>query len=66
MAHHEHNHHGNHDHHPKRKGLHRDWRAWLVVGLMLAAMAMYLLSGDESFQPGQAEPGPRTPAAPAL
>jgi ABC-type nickel/cobalt efflux system permease component RcnA len=64
MTHHEHNHNHGHEHHAKKsRGLHKDWRAWLVVVLMLAAMAMYLLSGDESFQPGQAEPVPRMPAA---
>jgi hypothetical protein len=65
MTHHDHNHNHGHEHHAKKsRGLHRDWRAWLVVALMLAAMAMYLLSGDESFQPGQAQPGPIVPAAP--
>ena len=28
--------------------LHKDWRVWLAVALMLAAMAMYVLSLDES------------------
>ncbi len=48
----EHKHH--HEHHPasQRKGLHRDWRAWVVVLLMLAAMAAYVLSDDEALQPG--------------
>ena len=62
---HDHHHHGHdHDHHhgPKRRALHKDWRAWLVVGLMLAAMAAYVLSDDEALQPGGGE-GERMPAA---
>jgi hypothetical protein len=54
--HHEHAHHG-HNHageHHKPKGLHKDWRAWLVVGLMLAAMLAYIFSMDESLGPGGA------------
>ena len=64
MTHSDHEHHGHNDHHPpKRKALHQDWRAWLVVGLMLAAMAMYVFSVDESIQPGDPKPGERMPAA---
>ncbi len=61
--HHGHDHHG-HDHHQHRKppGLHKDWRAWLVVGLMLAAMLAYVLSDDERLQPGQPM-GEEMPAA---
>ena len=67
MTHSDHEQHGHHDHHhpPKRKGLHQDWRAWLVVGLMLAAMAMYVYSLDESVVPGDPEAGQRMPAAEA-
>ncbi|HTM56145.1 MAG TPA: hypothetical protein VL175_19105 [Pirellulales bacterium] len=61
--HHQGHHHGENHQGRTRTQLHKDWRAWLVVALMLAAMAMYLLSGDESFQPGQDAPGPRSPAA---
>ncbi len=35
-----------------QKGLHKDWRMWTVVILMLAAMAAYILSGDEALGPG--------------
>lgn len=53
------NHHGHHDHsHPQPKGdggLHKDWRAWTVVLIMVAAMAVYILSFDESIEPGQPE-----------
>lgn len=63
---HDHNGHGHHEHHPpKSKALHKDWRAWLVIGLMLAAMVAYVLSDDESLQPGL-PPGEQMPAAPAV
>ena len=31
--------------------LHKDWRVWLGVVLMLGAMAMYVLSLDDSVVP---------------
>ncbi len=51
---HLHNHPHNHPHHhgPWWKRLHRDWRAWAVVLLMLAAMAAYVLSSNEALRPG--------------
>ena len=55
--HHDH-HHGNHS----KKGLHKDWRAWLVVLLMLGAMAIYIFSDDEAIQPG-GKLNERVPAA---
>jgi hypothetical protein len=61
---HEHQGHGHVEHHGRKsKGLHKDWRAWLVVGLMLAAMAAYVLTMDESLQPdgGQQQPVPADP-----
>jgi hypothetical protein len=69
---HQHHDHGHHDHHQghKRKGLHRDWRTWVAVVLMLGAMAIYLLSMDESIQPagtpgfGMPAGGPPMEAAP--
>ena len=30
------------------KGIHKDWRAWVALLLMLGAMAAYVLSMDES------------------
>lgn len=30
---------------------HKDWRVWLMVGMMLAAMAMYVLTLDDSIVP---------------
>jgi hypothetical protein len=45
-----------------RPGLHKDWRTWVVIGLMLAAIGIYVLTLDEAVQPG---PAPQTgvPAA---
>ena len=66
-SHNEHPHH-NHDHkhqpsnHSSKKGIHRDWRFWVAVILMLAAMGAYVTSDDESLQPGGGE-GPPVPAA---
>jgi hypothetical protein len=31
--------------------LHKDWRTWVVVGLMLTAMIMYVLTLDDSILP---------------
>ncbi len=49
-----------HDHaKPGKKGIHKDWRAWTAVVLMLVAMVVYVLSFDESLQPeGDAEQTP--------
>jgi hypothetical protein len=54
MTHHDHGHHDHQHHtqHPKNKPLHKDWRSWLVVGLMLAAILMYVWSNDERDPPG--------------
>ena len=41
-----HNYHRSHG--PAWKRLHRDWRAWVVVLLMLAAMVIYLMTDDLS------------------
>jgi hypothetical protein len=65
--HHEHEHHGRHGGHPthKRKPLHKSWITWVVVGLMLAAMYAYVMSDNESLQPGNPVQGQAMPAAPA-
>jgi hypothetical protein len=34
-----------------RKKLHKDWRTWLIVALMLAAIGMYVLTLDDSIVP---------------
>lgn len=44
-----------HPHHEQNKGktgLHKSWITWTVVVLMLAGMAMYIMSDDESLGPG--------------
>jgi hypothetical protein len=33
------------------KKFHKDWRVWLVVGMMLAAMLTYVLTLDDSILP---------------
>jgi hypothetical protein len=43
-------------------GLHKDWRAWLVIGLMLAAIGIYVFTLDDSAQPGNV-PQAAVPAA---
>ena len=45
-------------------GLHRDWRTWLVIGLMLAAIGTYVLTLDDAIQPGGAAPSGIPAAAP--
>jgi hypothetical protein len=59
--HHEHGDH-HHEHSAASPGLHKDWRTWLVVGLMLLGMVVYVMSFDEEDQPG-GEVGPPVPAA---
>ena len=48
--------HDHEHHHSRKRGLHRDWRTWLIVGLMLAAMFAYVMSDDESLQFGGRRP----------
>jgi hypothetical protein len=55
MTQHNHKHPKSHDH-PQDGGevsrkFHKDWRVWLVVGMMLAAMCIYVLTLDESVVP---------------
>jgi hypothetical protein len=59
-----HSHHHGHDRekaahgHPtelwRGRGLHKDWRTWAVIALMLAAIGTYVFTLDESVQPGSA------------
>jgi hypothetical protein len=58
--HHEHDH--GHARGPWLKRAHKDWRTWVVVALMLGAMAIYVLSDNESLQPG-GEVQPSVPEA---
>jgi hypothetical protein len=47
------------------RGAHKDWRLWIVVGLMLLAMATYVMTMDEAVQPGK-KVQETVPAAPGL
>lgn len=49
---------------PARTPIHKDWRVWVVIGLMLAAIAIYSLSEDDSFAPGQPAAGQPAAAPP--
>ena len=53
-----------HEHHSPKPGLHKDWRTWTVVILMLAAMLIYILTNDEAIEPGGNGVEPQVPAAP--
>jgi hypothetical protein len=74
MTHHadhpQHANHANHANHgqqqkdAERKALHKDWRTWAVVILMLIAMATYVLTMDESDVPGS-QPQPAAASADA-
>jgi len=44
-------------HHPYWRRAHRDWRLWAMVILMLAALAVYLMTGDLRW-PVQVQPQP--------
>ena len=62
---HDHKHEHKHDtHHTPKWAPHKDWRLWTVVGLMLAAIAAYVLTMDESIIPGSNTEEPEVPAAP--
>jgi hypothetical protein len=61
---HKHDHKHHEEHRSSRKPLHHDWRAWVVVVLMLAAMAIYVMSQDESIVPGSGKVQQEVPAAP--
>jgi len=38
----------NHGRGDKKNAVHKDWRAWTIVGLMLIAMGAYVMSDNES------------------
>lgn len=52
--------HSNHQHHHQKpkKQMHKDWRIWTAVILMLMAMFAYVMTDDESLPPGADEPMP--------
>ena len=41
---------------PYWKGVHRDWRIWVVVFLMLVGMLMYVVTEDFSVRPRSQPP----------
>jgi hypothetical protein len=49
-------------HRPYWRRAHRDWRLWAIVILMLAAMAVYLMTGDLRW-PIHAQPQSMVPTA---
>lgn len=62
MPHHSDQHH--HPHHAQGPWKpHKDWRVWVGVVLMLAAMVAYVLTNNESVQPGRGTQDP-VPEAP--
>jgi hypothetical protein len=42
---------GNHEHRPYWKRAHHDWRFWVALVLMLAAMLIYVMTDDLSIVP---------------
>jgi len=68
MSHEKHSHSHPHHDHQEPKGpwwtqVHRDWRFWTALILMIVAMAAYVLTLDESMRPGGGVQQ-QTPAAP--
>jgi hypothetical protein len=51
------------EHAPRKRSIHKDWRLWAVVIVMLGAMAIYVMTMDEAVAPG-VRPGAEVPAAP--
>jgi hypothetical protein len=49
-------------HRPYWRRAHRDWRIWFCVVLMLAAMVVYLMTGDLRW-PFHGHPQPMVPIA---
>lgn len=47
MSHHNHDQHGHH-HAPARKPIHKNWKAWAIILLMIVCMLIYIFSLDES------------------
>ncbi len=62
MSHHNHGQGHGHDkkghakHGTKKRPLHRDWRLWVAVVLMLFSMFIYIITMDESMVPGGPPP----------
>jgi hypothetical protein len=48
---------------PRSRGLHRDWRTWAAVAVLLLAAAAYVLNLDQVLVPVAGRP-PVAPTAP--
>ena len=53
------------ENHAAWRRLHKDWRLWVIVGLMLLGILTYVMTMDEAVQPGGKVQEP-VPAAPGL
>ncbi|HEV3298715.1 MAG TPA: hypothetical protein VG055_03705 [Planctomycetaceae bacterium] len=62
---HHHDHSGHHHEDKPPRQFHKDWRVWVVVVVILAAMATYVLTNGEvlRFAPPPPESAPVTPAS---
>ena len=63
-----HRHHGEHNHNsehqpPYWKRAHRDWKFWMALSLMLAAMIIYVMSDNLAFRPRHQPQQPLSGAA---
>jgi hypothetical protein len=52
-----------HERHHFWRHAHRDWRVWLAVMVMLAAIFVYVVTNDLSLRPGKPAAVPPTPEA---
>jgi hypothetical protein len=48
---HHHDHSGHHHEDKPRRQFHKDWRVWVAVVVILAAMATYVLTNGEVLRP---------------
>lgn len=55
---HQKNHSQHHQQSKPKTQPHKDWRVWTAIILMLAAMFVYVMTDDESLQPGGATQAP--------
>ena len=55
MSHQQHKHDKHHQHSQKKKKAHKDWKTWFVIGMMLLAMLLYVISDDEALPPGASQ-----------
>jgi hypothetical protein len=55
-GHHHHNHEGHHHEDKPRRQLHKDWRIWLAVVVILVALGIYVLTNGEVLRPAPLPP----------